>query len=419
MKHRHVAFTIVLSVVSAIALVFASLLPVFADQSNTTAANPQNLNVTMPAASDTLVGSPGGAYKYYQVSYQGGNAPVLFTLTYQPAYGGGNTAFGFNLYGPNSVSYAGQVTGTSGSSATAQYTLVNGSAMTELVQVYNYTAGGSINYTLTASGLSGGSASTITAQNNSSPDQAAPVTTINASLGGSITGSSAGSFNYYTLHYPGGNSPMAITMNYHPPYSGTGNGVGFTLYRNVPTGPIYVATSRVSSQDVNGATTSATITSASAADYQLQVFSYWPGVTISYGITATGLAGSAPAATDNTDAAHAILLTSARQGATATLAGNRGGSFNFYLVNYPGNMSTLDLSATYRGTVTSSLSTWGFQVYQGSALQATANAANDGNGVFSAVWSYQNQNPTTFGVQVFNYDPTTTANYVVYQVGAQ
>jgi hypothetical protein len=419
MKHGHVAFTILLGFVSAIALVFASLLPAFAAQGNTTSANPQTITVTSPAASDTLVGSPGGAYKFYQVSYQGGNAPVLFTLNYQPAFGGGNTAFGFNLYGPNSVSYAGQVTGTSGSSATAQYTLVNGSAMTVLVQVYNYTAGGSINYTLTVSGLSGGSASTITAQNNSSPDQAAPVTTINASLGGSITGSSAGAFNYYTLHYPGGNSPMAISMNYHPPYSGTGNGVGFTLYRNVPTGPIFVATSSVSSQDVNGATTSATITGASAADYQLQVFNYWPGVTISYGITTTGLAGPAPAATGNTDAAHAIVLTSARPGATATLGGNRGGSYNYYLVSYPGNMSTLDVSVTYRGTVTSALSNWGFQVYQGSTLQATVTAANDGNGVFSATWSYQNQNPTTFGIQVFNFDPTTTANYVIYQVGAQ
>jgi hypothetical protein len=419
MKHRHFAFAVLLSFVSAVALVVASVLPAFAAQGNTTSDHPQVLNVSSPSASDTLVGSPGGAYKYYQVGYQGGNAPVLFTLTYQPAYGGGNTAFGFNLYGPNSLSFAGQVTGTSGSSATAQYTLVNSAAMSVLIQIYNYTAGGSINFTLTVSGLSGGSAANVTAQNNTTPDRSVPISTVNASLGGSITGTTAGAFNYYTLHYPGGTSAMSITMNYHPPYTASGNGVGFNVYRNVPSGSLYVATSSVTAQDVNGATTSATVTGASASDYQLQVFNYWPGSRITYGITTTGLAGPAPVVTGNYTADHAVVLTSATPGATATLQGNRGGSYSYYLVNYPGNMSTFAISVTYKGPVTSSLSTWGFKVYQGATLQTTVDAANDGNGVFSAVWQYQNQSPTTFGIQVFNYDPTVAQNYVIYEVGAQ
>src|SRR5262249_39293490 len=141
------------------------------------------LDVTKNSVSDTLVGNTGGSYRYYRVTYQGRNAPVLFTLSYQPAYGGGNQAFGFNLYGPSGLSFAGQVTGTIGSSATAQYTLANGAAMGILVQVYNYTNGGSASFTLTVSGLSGGSTMTLSTQNNTTPEQAAPVSTINASIG--------------------------------------------------------------------------------------------------------------------------------------------------------------------------------------------------------------------------------------------
>ncbi|HEX5418075.1 MAG TPA: hypothetical protein VFZ25_20655, partial [Chloroflexota bacterium] len=141
------------------------LTPAIALAANDTPNSATSLSVSNSSVSSTLVGNTGGAYHYYTFHYQGGNAPVLVTLNYQPAFGGGNQAFGFNLYGPSGINYAGQVTGTSGSAATAQYTIATSSALDLLVQVYNYTAGGSVNYTLTISGLSGGSNTAVVATN--------------------------------------------------------------------------------------------------------------------------------------------------------------------------------------------------------------------------------------------------------------
>jgi hypothetical protein len=125
-------------------------------------------------------------------------------------------------------------------------------------------------------------------------------------------------------------------MNASPVYTGSGPAVGLNLYRQVPNGTsTLAATGAVTAQDTHSATISATISGRSAAVYQLQVYNYWPGVSVSYGITTTGLAGPAPAASGNGDAGHAIVLTSAQPGATGTLDGNRGGAFHYYLVAHP------------------------------------------------------------------------------------
>src|SRR5579883_2744522 len=106
---------------------------------------------------------------------------LLIWIAFPPLVNASNTtlnqAIGFNLYGPSGLSFAGQVTVTNGSSATAQHTLVNGAAMSVLVQVYNYTNGGS--------------------------------------------------HHFFNLSYPGGDSALSVTMNVTPVYSGAGQAVGF------------------------------------------------------------------------------------------------------------------------------------------------------------------------------------------------
>jgi hypothetical protein len=186
---------------------------------NDNSGSPLILTPSQNSVSENLTGSPGGAYRYFQMAYQGGSAPVLVSLNFLPGYGTtGQQAFGFNIYGPNGITYAGQNLGSnnSNSSSTAQYTVVQPAAMTLLIQLYNYTAGMQVGYTLTVSGLSGGSASSVTSANNTTPQQATTVSTINATLGGTIAGTSAGSFKYYNLNYPGGNTPLTITMNASP-----------------------------------------------------------------------------------------------------------------------------------------------------------------------------------------------------------
>lgn len=401
--------------------ILALLLPSAAFAANDNPRSPIVLTASSNSASDTLVGSTGGAYRYYQIRYQGANAPVLVSLNASNYGSAGSQAFGFNLYGPSGLSFAGTTVQSGSNSSTAQYTLTNPVAMDVLIQVYNYTNGMSISYTLTVFGLSGGSAAGLVAQNNTSPNQALNITTINASLGGSLLGSAAGAFHYYTLRYPGGDSPLTITMNVTPVYTGQGQAYGFNVYRANPANgkTTLVASAVPIAGDANSTTLSATIKERSSASYQLQVVNYWAGKTISYGISMTGLAGAVEAARDNADAGHAIVLNSARQGATGTLTGNRGGAFNFYLVNYPGNQSPLSISITYDSLGGASPSAVGFKVYQGSSLVATVNPSDDGTGVQSAAWGYQDPNPTTFGIQVFNYAQDATVRYTIYQVGSQ
>jgi hypothetical protein len=375
------------------------------------------------SASDTLVGSPGGAYRYYRFHYQGGSAPAQVTLTFEPGYGStGSQAVGFNLYGPSGLSFAGQNAGTNGNVSTAQYTLAFPAAMDVLVQVYNYTAGMSVSYTLTVAGISGGSTAGLVASRNTTPEQALSVTTINAALGGTLVGNAAGAFQYFTLRYPGGETPMTITMNASPTYNGAGLAYGFNIYRtNALTGQSQLVASGVPiASDVNSTTLSATITNRAAATYQLQVVNYWPGVAVTYGISATGLAGPAPAASGNGDASHAIVLNSARPGATATLAGNSGGAFHYYLVQYPGSQSQLAIAVTYTSSLGGiNLDALGFNVYNGSQLVTTSHPADDGFGVLAAEWRYADPNPATFGIQVFNYAPGTSVSYTIYQVGSR
>jgi hypothetical protein len=398
-----------------------ALLPFSAFSANDTPDTAQSLDASTSSSSSTLFGSSGGAYQYYRFPYQGASAPALVTLTFQPGVNStGSQGFGFNLYGPNGLNLPGHVTGSVGAQSTAQYTFANPAAMTVLVQIYNYVGGVSVDYTLSVSGLSGGSASAVVAQNNTTPDQSAQVGSINASLGGTIVGTSAGAFQYFIFHYPGGNTPLAVTLNAAPAYTGQGQAYGFNLYR-VGAGPgsAPVASGIVTSADTNSETISATVTNRSATTYQLQVFNYWPNTSVTYGITVTGLAGTIIQASGNTDAGHAVVLNSAQSGASESLAGASGGSFDYFLVSYPGNNSSFALSVTYSQTGGAPDQALGFNVYNGSTLVVTTNAADDGTGVQSGVWNYQNASAATFGVQVFNYASGTTVSYTLQQVGAQ
>jgi hypothetical protein len=333
--------------------------------------------------------------------------------------------FGFNIYGPNSQVYAGQSTGTNGSdgSSTAQYTFVNPAAMNLLVQVYNYTAGMQVWYTLTVSGITGGSTATIAAATNTTPDQAAPVTTINASLGGTLIGNSQGNFQFYTLNYPGGNTPLTISMNATPPYNASGQAYGFNVYQASPTGqaPILVASGVQTAKDVNSETLSATVNARSAATYQLQVFNYWPGVSVSFGVTTTGLSGNVIDANNsgNSDGAHAVVLNSATTGARETLVGNHSGAFNNFVLAYPGNLSQLSISMTEKSTGGAPTSAVGFNIWKGSTLLTTVNPTDDGTGVISGYWSYANSDATPLGIQVFNYAEGAAVSYTINQVGSQ
>jgi hypothetical protein len=398
------------------------LLPAPVAAANDTADTAQELTAAANSDNSQLVGSTGGAYRYYRIAYQGSNAPVTITLTFQPGYDStGKQGFGFNLYGPDSLALAGVPNGTTNNISTTEFTFTNASSMTLLIQIFNYTNGLGVSYTITAFGVSGGTTAVIVAKDNTAPGAAIAVTTTNASIGGTIVGNEGGAFQYFTLNYPGGNAPLNITMNVTPAYNAVGQAYGFNVWRPTVPGKAasQVATGSLVAQDANSMAYAATVTAITAGPYQLQVFNYWPGVTITYGVTTTGLGGPAPQTSENLDAAHAVTLNSAQPGATETLVGNHGGAFNYFLVNYPGNNVAQTVSITYLDPGGAPDPALGFKVYDGATLVATIIPGDDGFGIHSGAWNFTGPDAKTYGIQAFNYSEGSTATYMVYQVGAR
>lgn len=419
-KPPRLARLLVLILVAAFAL-----LPLDAQATNDTPTQAVLLSAGSPSAADTLLGHSGGAYRFYRVSYPGGDQPVLFTLSYRPDAGGASQAFGLNLYGPSGQTFAGQTTGSSGGVTTVQVTLANPSAMDLLVQVYNYANGIAISYTLSASGLTGGGTEHLVARNNNAPSRAINVTGVNAVLGGSIVGNPAGAFQYYTLHYPGGNTPMTISMNASPAYPGELPAYGFNVYRVRAGRPAeLVARGVTQARDASSATLSATVIDRASGTYQLQVENYWPGVPVNYGVHLTGQATAPVPAQGNRSSTHPNVLTSARMGATESLVGNAAGSFDYFRVTWPGSGSPLAISVTYASLAGIPSSNVGFDVWDGSTLLATVHPSPDANGVMAATWTYPTASTTSPSaqpllVQVFNYAPGTRVTYTIDQVGAR
>ena len=373
----------------------------------------------------SLVGDPGGAYNYFHIAYPGANLPLQVTIVFQPGYPStGPQGFGFELYGPNGTSFESQPVGTNGSISTGQWTYASPSASDVLIQVFNYTAGMQVGYTLSVYGLAGGSSATLTGASNTTPDKAVDLTTLNASIGGTLaapTSSGSPTSYFYTIHYPGGNAPLTFTMNATPPASGQNLPYGYAVTCPNPTGgqPLTASTAYPVSGDVNSTTLSSTWTQQSAATCTLAISNYWVGQAVHFGLSITGMAGPAPAASGNTTGDKAIALNSARPGATETLTNSGSDAFNYFVVNYPGNLSQLYVAITYSSTGGAPDNALGFQVYDGSTLETTIHPNDDGTGVHSGVWQYSNADPATFLIQVQNYAKSTTASYTLYQVGSQ
>ena len=278
---------------------FALLLPSSVFAANDTAATAIPFDASHPSASDSLVGSTGGAYRYYHFSYQGGNAQAMVSLSFQPGYGVvGPQQFGFNVYGPNGLVWVGTPIGTSENVSTVQVPVASSAPFDALIQVFNYSPGVQIPYNIWVSGLTGGSPAPVAATSNTTPNTATVIASTKATFTGTLVGKWGGAFQYYTLSNPGDGTPLAVTLNGSPIYNGQGYAYGFNLYRDDPDGQVVLAASSAPiSQDSSTITFAASASQSAPAIYQLQIYNYWPGVPLSFHVNVTGLGGPLPSGT--------------------------------------------------------------------------------------------------------------------------
>jgi len=280
---------------------FALFLPSSVFAANDTAATAIGLDASNSSASDSLVGSTGGAYRYYHFAYQGGNAQAMVSLTFRPGYGVvGAQQFGFNVYGPNGLVWAGTPIGTSENVSTVQVPVASSAPFDALIQVFNYSPGVPIPYNIWVSGLTSGRSTALAATNNATPNTATVIPSTKATFAGTLVGKWGGAFQYYTLSNPGGGTPLAVTLNGSPLYNGQGYAYGFNLYRDDPDGQVVLAASSAPiSQDSSTITFAASVSQNAPAIYQLQIYNYWPGVPLAFHVNVTGLGGPLPAGSGN------------------------------------------------------------------------------------------------------------------------
>ena len=393
------------------ALLALALVANHAAASNETAETALLVSADNPSVSGTIVGNKGGAYRYYQFAYPGANVPVQIHLTWNPGFASTGRAFGFNVYGPNGFVGEGIRGDDAGEASTANLSLAAPTPGTYLVQVYSYTADTVQNFAVDFAGL--GPAPTPVAD-NVVPERAVSVQQQTASLGGALTGRSAGAFNFFLLGYPGGQWPMTVSLSFTPASALPVDAFGFNLYDegNLAGTGVEVARSGET------ATKTLTISSVAPGTYGLQVYNYADGVTGSYVVGVDGAVGTVVGVTGNGTPDRAVRLTPQAASARGTIVGNAGGAFAFFGLEYQGNNEPITLSLPFKPGPGLTGSGVGLNLYRGSDLVATSaraggRTAEDG----IAYLTYSSDQAGYYGVQVYNYAPGITVEYTLHAMG--
>ncbi len=260
------------------------------------------------------------------------------------------------------------------------------------------------------------SANALAAQpDGQSPETALP---LSGTVSGNVTGSTGGTFVYYTFNYPGDESVGTLTLTFSPGDQATANGIGVTLWQ---AGSKLVTLGGLSSAF---GTNSLTFSSKTAGPILAQVFNYNPGVSVAYQLTLAGVdqsaapvptpaptatVGPAPSAPADGSPARPFPLTSPH---ADVLPGSPTGNFVYFTLDYPGDGSqqsvTLDFSPGSADVANAVFVT----VYQnGTKLAAGQGTQTPTPGHLVVNFSSQTAGPVL--VELANYNMMFTINYTM------
>ncbi|MCL4535300.1 MAG: hypothetical protein M1401_13535 [Chloroflexi bacterium] len=249
---------------------------------------------------------------------------------------------------------------------------------------------------------------------NDTVDTAVLLTTNNPSGTGQSTGSPGGSFRYYSFPYGGGNAEVLVHLTWRPGWASTDAAVGFNVY-----GPTGKAGQGQRGDDVDGASTSFLyFVAAAPGDYLVQVYNYTSGVAVDFTVDVTGAGMPTTTVADNSTIDKAARVTSQSYSASGSLLGSSGGAYNYFLVDYPGGDSTMDVSLTVSPANFLLPNAYGFNVYDGGTLVVSGEEWQRGNTLATKIASVKRTDPGVLGIQVYNYTEGITAQYTLGVTGA-
>ncbi|MCL5961802.1 MAG: hypothetical protein M1358_21225 [Chloroflexi bacterium] len=372
---------------------------------------PQN-----PSQAGQLVGDTGGAVLYYRFDYPIAGQAVKIDLTAIPGMNTTGPAFGFKLYGPNGLVGEAPVEENQATFTRYALTLNSTTLGSYLIQVFNFTAGITVNFNLQTSGLAGPPGTPVPGPPpGSSPANPIAISQPFVSIGGSLLGQVNGQFMYFSFEYPGASSPLSIQLKYSPPSPFINNAIGFNLYR---AGSLAGQGSEIQ-RDGGTVTVAFTLVDDAGQPYLLQVFNYQPNLQISFVLTVSGASGPVQQATGNVTPDKALALTVAAPAARGVIQPQPGlqATFNYFLFTHPGGNVPVTVSLTVDPQPGISRGMVGFNLYKGATLAGQGIAVLNSRGdKWVAYISVIESSPVTYGLQVFNYSQAQEG-YSLYTIG--
>jgi hypothetical protein len=200
------------------------------------AAGPDGLSPTtaLPIStsiSGSLTGSSVGSFSYATFNYAGDGSQGTISFTFSPTDPLTAKAVGVNLF-QNGASL-GTLSGVSPTPGNASLTFSSSVAGPVLVQVFNYAQDVPVSFGLSLAGVNQSMpapAPTVAPTPAPSDSAANPLSLTGAPT--VLPGNSSGSFDYYTLDYPGDGSTQSLTLNFAPNDQTIGHAVTVNVYQN-------------------------------------------------------------------------------------------------------------------------------------------------------------------------------------------
>ncbi len=246
-------------------------------------------------------------------------------------------------------------------------------------------------------------------------DETAQATTLSDAtpVAGLLPGSTAGSFAYFEVAYPGDGLELEVQVVFSEHDRTISPQLGLDLYG--PNG--YAA---VGSEVDDGAYKAVSYAADDAATLVIQVYNYGD-TTLSYTVAAVGLpevvaeeaiaeVASEEATQENVDATEAAETTLAT-GVSGTLVGNAAGAFERYTLSYDGDESTVTVSLSLWPLDPSYANAIGFTVYSPDGTVVARGVNTETHGVLEA--DFASDVAGDYTIAIYNYAADIAVSYLL------
>jgi len=227
-------------------------------------------------------------------------------------------------------------------------------------------------------------------------------------LTGTLPGSPAGSFAFFTVEYPGGDQELVIRMTPRPADPSVAQQIAFNVYG--PDG--LVGSSRVPSEG-DPSVRELRYTASGPVRLLVQLYNYTLTTTIGYSIVATGISEHVPMPPTTPAPAPEAPVTLPEAGAptSGTLVGSLAGAFDTYDLPYPGDGSSVTVQATVAPDDPVLANAVGFSIYAPDGRLIAESTTRSTPGQRQA--TFASDLAGTYAVQVYNYTDGTPVSYTI------